>query len=117
MKIILYLSLLLIVNGFLPKEPLNNLLINKALYNSLFEKLSVEILDETKLMTELVTFDGHTINPFYMISALYLGINKNTTNTDNKLIKLETYKRHKRNIKQLTFIVFLIFIKNIESVV
>ena len=87
---------------------------NKALYNSLFEKLSLEILDETKLMTEIVTFDGHTINPFYMISALYLGINKNSTNTDNKLIKLYTYKRHKKNIKQLTFIIFLIFIKNIE---
>ena len=117
MKKILYISLLLIVNGFLPKEPLKNLLINKAIYNSLFEKLSVEILDETKLMTELVTFDGHTINPFYMISVLYLGINKNSTNTDNKLIMLDEYKKHKRNIKQLTFIVFLIFIKNIESVV
>lgn len=117
MKIILYVSLLLIVNGFLPKEPLNKLIINKALYNSLFEKLSVEILDETKLMTELVRFDGHTINPFYIISALYLGININSTKSDNKLIKVDTYKRYKRNINQLTFIVFLLFIKNIESVV
>ena len=116
MKIIQYLSLLSIVNGYLPKLPIKNLLINKALYNSLFEKLSFELLDETKIMTELVIYDGHTINPFYMISALYLGINKNSTNTDNKLIMLQEYKTHKKNIKQLTFIVFLIFIKNIEPV-
>lgn len=103
------------IYGFIPKLPIKNIIINRALYTSLMEKLSIEALDDS-VFTQLTQI--HYVDYVHLtnlsLSALILICILNRPN-DSKLIVFEEYIKSKTIMKQILIFVFMVFIKNIET--
>ena len=113
---------LMSVNLFIPPPKLKNIVLNRVLFNSIIERLSLETMDESSVISHLnllIMNISNNINVdlenvFYLFIILYLS---NAKQLDNK--KFEDtyyYTKYTGLIKRSIFIMFLIFIKNVESV-
>jgi hypothetical protein len=94
---------------------LRSIVINRAVYTSFMEKMSVEIVDDSLFsqMTHIgYTNYAHYVNIFISTFILLCLINKPI---DNKMENIEQYILSKNITKNLLVIVFIIFIKNIET--
>ena len=101
------------VYTFVPKLQLKNIIATRALYTSIVEKFSFDVMDET-LLTQITTgFDVHNMHPLYFASILYAGYLMKPDNT--KLENFEAYIKSKQITRQMVLIFFIIFMKNVDS--
>ena len=102
------------VYTFVPKLQLKNIIATRALYTSIVEKFSFDVIDET-LLTQITTgFDVNHMHPLYFASILYAGYLMKPDNT--KLENFEEYVASKKMTRRMMLIFFIIFMKNVESV-
>lgn len=101
------------VYAFIPKFKLKNIIANRALVSSVFEKFSFDFVDETVLTQFTHDLETPELNPIYIASAFYLA---NVMKPDNsKIENMEIYRKSKQIVRQSTFIFFMIFMKNVEA--
>lgn len=101
------------VYAFIPKFQLKNIIANRAVISSVFEKFSFDFVDETILTQFTHDLESPELNPIYIASAFYLA---NIMKPDNsKIENMEIYKKSKVIVKQSIFIFFIIFMKNVEA--
>ena len=103
------------INLFMPPPKLKNIVLNRVLFNSIIERLSLETMDESSVISHLNlliinisnNINVDIANIFYLFIIIYLS---NTKQLDNK--KFEDtyyYTKYTSLIKRSIFIMFLIF--------
>lgn len=113
--LLLFLNLKVCTSFLLKPFSLRSIVINRAVYTSFMEKMSVEIVDDSLFsqMTHIgYTNYAHYVNIFISTFILLCLINKPI---DNKMENIEQYILSKKITKNILVIVFIIFIKNIET--
>jgi len=112
MKLFLFVMPISICQGFLPKPSLRTIIMNRGIYASLIEKISLELADDSMLTQigymDYVHYANICISTFVIICLL----NKPT---DTKIENLQHYISSKKTTKYILIMIFIIFIKNIET--
>ena len=107
----------ILTDGF--KIPLRNIIIGRALYATVAEKISQEICD-----TQTVCITMFNINPTdpmqfvyfgaFIIAANHLYKKYNTNNPDKKLESFSEYNKGRQLAQGLFIIMIVLFTKNVE---
>lgn len=109
-------------NGFMSKNPLRNIVISKAVSNTVVENLSSELFDNTILINQMYSLDdNHDYFPIYLAGflwyKLYSGVkSKINNNDDKKLVVFDSYIMTRRITRQILFVLFLLLSKNVHNV-
>ena len=108
-----------IVNGFIVKNQLRQIMITRALTTTLIETTATNVFDQSDIIKNIdCNCEDYSKVIFYLGGIVCFGIlvlNNNNTK-DDKLNNIEYYKNIKRIIQQIVFIILLLFGKGIEGV-
>lgn len=112
MKLFLFVMPISICQGFLPKPSLRTIIMNRGIYASLIEKISLELADDS-MLTHIGYMDYvHYANICISTCVIICLLNKPT---DTKIENLQHYISSKKTTKYILIMIFIIFIKNIET--
>lgn len=115
MKLFLFVIPISICQGFLPKPSLRTIIMNRGIYASLIEKISLELADDSTFsqLTQIGYTDYvHYANICISTCVIICLMNKPI---DSKIETLQCYISSKKTTKYILLMIFIIFIKNIET--
>ena len=115
MKLFLFVIPISICQGFLPKPSLRTIIMNRGIYASLIEKISLELADDSTFsqLTQIGYTDYvHYANICISTCVIICLMNKPI---DSKIETLQCYISSKKTTKYILIMIFIIFIKNIET--
>jgi len=120
--------MLLIISSFpfmIDKNPLSlrNILSTRAVFSTMVEKISSEIVSENVVINEInkIDYNHHVdIIPLTIIAVCLLSIlnniyNSSITTQKEKLERIEMFSKIQRTTSTFLFVFMLIFTKNIDS--
>jgi len=120
--------MLLIISSFpfmIDKNPLSlrNILSTRAVFSTMVEKISSEIVSENVVINEInkIDYNHHVdIIPLTIIAVCLLSLlnniyNSSITTQKEKLERIEMFSKIQRTTSTFLFVFMLIFTKNIDS--
>jgi len=115
--IIIFVNNIYIINGFLINKPVRQIMVTRALTNTIIETVATNVFDQSDIIKNITcNCEDHSYLISYLLGMVCFSFVLLNNDKDTKLQNIEYYKNVKKMLQQFVFILLIVFGKGVESV-
>lgn len=115
--VVIFVNNICMINGFLINKPVRQIMITRALTNTIIETVATNVFDQSDIIKNVTcNCEDHSYLISYLLGIICFSFVLLNNNKDAKLQNVEYYKNIKKMLQQFVFILLIVFGKGVESV-